>query len=519
MSNTPYDVDVLVIGAGPTGLSAANEAVRHGLTVKIFDRKPHRSAVSKALVIHARTLEAFETMGMVSDILAAGVPFETLRVIPGQGAVPIEVNLMNLDWGDTRYGYWLSLPQFETERVLEEKLGSKGLDVNWGASFKGMSQDADGVRAEIELADGTPQTFTGRWLIGCDGGRSPVRAAAGIGFDQEELGQTFVIADALGDAPIPESHGTTSMSDDGVLFFVPMPEPGRWRIIAHVPDVSADERVTIDAGYVDGLLKARLGFDFATRDLAWTSQFTLKQGMAARYRAGRVFIAGDAAHLHSPIGGQGLNTGVQDAFALLWRIALAERSAPDRETLLDSYSEERRTVAAAMVKSTTRATSVVTMHSGLVAKLRSFVAKQALRARPVQNRLGRTVGMLDVGYEGTSLALVERAAKLPLGSRLPNPTHACGCLHDLLSDRRHTLLLAPAAGLLDESVRTALTEECAAMGIKAVFLDQDQTEPLQGAQTVLVRPDRVVAAASEQLDASLVRRYAEEVIGVPTAEL
>ncbi len=519
--------DVIIVGAGPTGLTAANEARRHGLSVRIFDRKPHRSTVSKALVVHARTLEAFESMGVAAQVVAAGVHFETLRVIPGTGATPVPVDLMNLDWGDTRYGYWLSLPQYETERCLEEHLNAQGTEVSWGCGFAGLTSFDDHVAVDIDLGDGSQRTYTARWLVGCDGGRSPVRQAAEIPFDQQEINQTFVIADALGEAPIPENHGTSCMSDEGALFFVPMPEPGRWRVIAHVPDAVDGERIDIDVPYVEALIRSRLGFDFGTRDLSWTSQFTLKQGVARRYRAGRVFIAGDAAHLHSPVGGQGLNTGVQDAFALLWRLALAKRAPTAAPLLLDSYGTERRTVAASMVRNTTRATRIVTLHRGILAKVRSLVARHALRLQRVQHQLGRGVGMLDVAYTDTPVGLREARSKLGVGARTPDLRGADGPLHLQLSTRRHTVVLVPR----DDSAEHAKTvasarAELQARGVEARVwrrapgdVAAQSPSPFGDADVVIVRPDRVVAALGRGLDLSLVDRYAEQVLGVPASAL
>ncbi|MCO4761323.1 MAG: FAD-dependent monooxygenase [Myxococcales bacterium] len=526
LANTTHS-DVIIVGAGPTGLAAANEARRHGLSVRIFDRKPNRSTVSKALVVHARTLEAFEAMGVAEQIIAAGVHFETLRVIPGTGAAALPVDLMNLDWGDTRYGYWLSLPQYETERCLEEHLNAQGTEVAWGCGFAGLTTHDDHVAVHIDLCDGDQRTYTARWLVGCDGGRSPVRQAVEIPFDRQETNQTFVIADALGEAPIPENHGTSCMSDEGALFFVPMPEPGRWRVIAHVPDAVAGERIDIDIPFVEALIRSRLGFDFGTQDLSWTSQFTLKQGVARRYRAGRVFIAGDAAHLHSPVGGQGLNTGVQDSFALLWRLALAKRVPTAAPMLLDSYDGERRKVAASMVRNTTRATRLVTLHEGLLGKVRSLVAQRALQLKRVQNQLGRGVGMLDVTYTDTPLGLTEARSKLTVGARMPDLASVDGSLHLQLSARRHTVLLIPRDSSAEHAAElTSALAELRGRGVEAQVWRGAQARrggkippPFGDANIVVVRPDRVVAALGQALDVSLVDRYAEHLLGVPVSAL
>ena len=247
-------------------------------------------------------------------------------------------------------------------------------------SFDGLvDHDEHGDHVAVRLVGGgRTETCRAKWLIGCDGGRSPVREAVGLGFDRSSLDETFVIADAIGSPGIPEDEGAAVLADDGLLFVVPMPEPGRWRIIAHLAKHPPDQTVDITAEFIDRVLAARLGVSFGARDLSWTSQFVLKQGVARRYRSGRIFIAGDAAHLHSPVGGQGLNTGVQDAHALIWRIALAERARPGVPALLDSYEVERRATAQAMVSGTSTATRLMTLRNGVLAALRGAVARVAL---------------------------------------------------------------------------------------------------------------------------------------------
>ena len=506
MSST--QVDVLVVGAGPTGLAAANEAVRHGLSVRVVDRKAHRSTYSKALVAHARTLEAFETMGVAGAVRSAGVPFSAMRVLPGDGQAPVRVDLMDLEWGDTRYPYWLSIPQFATERCLEEHLASQGVSVDWSTPFVSLVDQGDHVDAVVERPDGTTERIEAKWLIGCDGGRSPVREQAGIGFDSESIGETFVIADALGEAPMPEDEGSTSLSSKGVVFLVPMPEPKRWRIIAHQPDAQEGESIDIDAAFVDQLIEERLGFTFGAHDLSWTSQFVLKQGVARAYRKGRVFIAGDAAHLHSPVGGQGLNTGVQDAHALLWRIALVERGAPSHDALLDSYEAERRKVAQSMVKNTTRATGLVTLHRGVLATLRGFVARQALKAKAVQNQMGRSVGMLELAYEDSPVVSKGPRGSVGPGGRLPNPELGDDRLHDRLDPRRHTVLvLDPAGATLAADIRQA--------GIPVVEVDDPSLrEALGGAALAVVRPDRIVAVTTPSLEPGPIYAYARDTLGI-----
>lgn len=204
MSPPEIDVDVLVVGAGPTGLTAACEAVRHGLTVRIVDRKPHRSTFSKALVAHARTLEVFESMGVAKAVVAQGVPFAALNPRAGARGRARRIDLLGLPWGDTAYPYWLSIPQYATERVLEEHLGLLGVRVDWRVALQDLREHDGYVQARLERDDGTPEIVRSRWLIGCDGARSSVREQAGLRLRREATGVTFVLADVKTTTALPE---------------------------------------------------------------------------------------------------------------------------------------------------------------------------------------------------------------------------------------------------------------------------------------------------------------------------
>ena len=503
------ELDVLVVGAGPTGLAAAIEAARHGLSVRVVEARAGRSQLSRALVVHARTLEAFADMGVAGAVRAAGVPFAALNVTPVIGAPALRIDLEHLAWGDTRYPYWLAIPQCETERCLEARLAALGVGVEWRTSFAGLVDRGDHVEARI-VADGAAQVCRARWLIGCDGGHSAVREAAGIGFAGAALDRTFVLADAIGAPGLPDDEGAVVLARDGVMFVVPMPEPGRWRIIAHLARHPADARVEIDAAFVDRLFERRMGVRFGARDLRWTSQFRIKQGVAASYRAGRVFLAGDAAHLHSPVGGQGLNTGVQDAHALVWRIALATRARPDHDALLGSYEAERRPAALASVRTTGLVTRLMTLRVRLLAALRGRVARVVLRMPRVQQRLGRGIGMLDLALPRSPVVIAGPAGASGPGRRLPDPEVGERRLCELLAPCRHSLLV-----LDDSAAGQDFAAEWVARGLHCVVVGAAALRvSLGGARLVIVRPDRVIAATAGRLDPRLVDAYARDRLGV-----
>jgi 6-methylpretetramide 4-monooxygenase / 4-hydroxy-6-methylpretetramide 12a-monooxygenase len=421
-----HETDLLIIGGGPTGLAAACEGLRHGLRVRLVERRDARAELSKALVVHARTLEVLETMGCADEVVKAGQRFAALNVRPSVGASPIRIDLLARAWGDTRFPYWLSIPQFDVEKILERRLEALGGRVEWGTSLTQLEQLGEGMRATLSTPGGSTATHTARWVLACDGGRSDARTLAGLSLDREALNVTFALTDVWTNCDLVEDEGHVVLSPDGVLLVVPMPEKRLWRLIAQVPanfepsDVQAWSR----------LVQARLGVDLRIDRQGWNSRFDLTGGVADRFRKGDLFLLGDAAHVHSPVGGQGLNTGVQDANNLVWKLALLRHeplAAASMGRLLDSYERERKPIAQAMVKMTGFATRVLTLVNPVARFVRGLVARVLLRTRRFQDRLSRGVGMLDLESDGHP--------------RLQNPQLADGSrLHDRVDTRKPTLL-------------------------------------------------------------------------------
>lgn len=484
---TDCDVDLLIAGAGPTGLMAAAEALRQGLTVRIVDRKARRSTFSKALVMHARTLEALEPLGLASRIVAAG---EQFRALNGKflGRPAVRVDLGGLPWGDTRYPYWLSIPQFETERFLEERVGELGGAVAWNTSLHELEQDDDGVTATLRREDGGAETCRARWLLGADGGRSRTRELVGIAMQRESLNQTFVLADAKNTCELTPDEGHAWRAKQGLVLIVPMPEPNVSRIIAHVPGVGPDDRLALDEAFFDDLIRERTGIEFGAHELDWATQFVLSQGLSDRYRSGRVFLAGDAAHVHSPVGGQGMNTGIQDAQNLVWKLARAKRTGAAAEPWLASYEQERRPVAHAMVQTTGLATKVLTNTNPVVRTLLAAVASRATKLAWVQTNFGRPIGMLNLGYERSDVLATTavRGVALKPGQRLPNPELGDRRLHDLLDDVGHARIeLGTAVTVTTDAEAEVLGDADGAAVREALGAGGDAV--------VLVRPDRCIA--------------------------
>lgn len=389
--------DVLVIGAGPTGLTAAAEARRHGLSVRIIDKNESRTPFSKALVVHSRTLELFSDMGLVWRVLARGREFRALNLYADQKPLA-RILFQQLDWQDAPYPFWLSIPQSETEHCLEEHLSSFGVHVERRTELSSFSQHPDHVSAKLRRADGQFEECEAAWMVGADGARSQVRSALGIDFEGSASDEVFILADVTMESQLADAEGYNLMAKEGITLIVPMPTPKRVRLIFHMPNLSPNDKADITLPLLQSLLDQRTGFTTQVSELGWTAQFFARHFVAKHHRQGRVFLAGDAAHVHSPVGGQGLNTGIQDAYNLMWKLALHHKGQAS-DALLDSYESERHTIAAATIKNVKRATQLVTLRSSIAQGLRNQLAHLLMSTDTVQDRMGRDVGMLTLSYE------------------------------------------------------------------------------------------------------------------------
>lgn len=492
---TEVDIDVLVVGAGPTGLTAAAEALRHGLSVRIVDRKAARDRFSKALVVHARTMAVFEIMGVAQGVRALGAPFAALNLDFGEPESRVRVDLLGQPWGDTAYPYWLSVPQYDTERVLEDHLARLGGEVEWFCAVRDLTDHDDHVEATLTNELGS-ETLRARWVVGCDGGRSTVRDEVGIDLRRTGERTTFLLADLKSTSSLVQGEGYLYLAHEGLLIIVPMPEPGRWRVIAQVPSDSDGTRPTVDAARLDDLIRERAGIEFGGHDVTWNSQFDLSHGVADRFRSGRVLLAGDAAHIHSPVGGQGLNTGVQDAHNVLWRLAESRRSTPEQaEVVLAAYESERRGAARRMVRGVALMTSLMTSRRWWARRIRRSISPRILSRPAVQARLGRDVGMLNLSYARAS---GRRGTGWSVGQRLPNPRlRQGGRMFDLLSGNGFTWMVR-GDGVPDPSAAHW-------MGLPVIAVPDSD---LVGADTarcdarvVLIRPDRYIAAVGPEPEA------------------
>ncbi|MFI5621533.1 FAD-dependent monooxygenase [Streptomyces sp. NPDC051567] len=428
MTATEDMPDVVVVGAGPTGLLLAGDLAAAGLAVTLVERRPRTAAnLTRAFAVHARTLELLDARGLADQLVSTGRRID--RVLPFGG---MALSLQRLR---SRYPFVLITPQYETEKLLERRALSTGATLRYDCELTGLGQEGQQgcegrVRLEVRVGGQDREVLHARYVVGADGVRSTVRDALGLPFPGQAVVRSMVLADVRLAQP-PEDLLTVNGTDEAFAFLVPFGD-GWYRAIAwhregHAPD---SDPVGIDE--LRAITRTALGTDHGMHDPRWMSRFHSDERQVPRYRTGRVFLAGDAAHVHSPAGGLGMNTGLQDAANLSWKLAAVLRGqAADPEALLDSYHRERHPVGRLVLFASGALVRVV-MASGPVRRAaRSLGAALLGRIGPAQERALGVVSGIGIAYPpppGTRRPAGRRAPDLALahGQRLYEVLRAGG---------------------------------------------------------------------------------------------
>lgn len=450
-----------MVGAGPTGLMLACELALGGVKARLLEERTDMPNITRAFAVHARTLELLDARGLAEDLMPRGVP--VYEVAPPGG---LELDLRELP---TRFGMVLIVPQSGTERVLQARADELGVDIVRGAEVVGLTQDGDGVTVECASGD----TVRAAYAVGCDGAHSTVRRLVGIDFVGKQYETHILLADVHLDRPPAETLAGVA-NEKGVVLVIPFGD-GWFRAIVW-------DRLREQAPLTEPVTSAEMrdafgrigGDDYGMTEMRWSSRFLSERRQARHYRSGRVFLAGDAAHVHSPLGGQGMNTGIGDAMNLGWKLAAAVRgSAP--AWLLDTYEDERHAVGASVLKLTDVFNQLVLGNSKPRRLLRSAVIGTVTRVPRGRRLLGERLSGIGIAYPHS------RDEDRLVGRRMPDVECDGTRVYELLREGKFVLVTAVAVDLdRPDIVHTV-----------------DKKPELPDA--ILVRPDGYVAWASERM--------------------
>ena len=415
---------VLVVGAGPVGLTVAYELLRRGVRVRLVDAASGPARTSRALATHARTLETYDQMGILERLQPRGRRVQAFT-LHQDGAV---LTRLGTDYSHlpTRFPYTVMIDQVITEEVLRTAVEELGGRVEWGVRLESLSPRDDAVDVRLRGPADAGTELTVPWLVGCDGGHSTVRRCLGLRLVGSSS-ETWLIADATVDADVHQDSIHWVRTRRGTVMLVPFPEPGRWRLLDTAEADHADDPDVIGARF-STKLSAGLGRPVRVQRPTWVSVFTIQQRMIEQMRVGRCFVAGDAAHVHSPASGQGMNTGIQDGYNLAWKLAMVVAGRAD-PTLLDSYAAERVPIGEVLLGSTRKATAAVQLRNPVLGTVLPLVVRLVNRVPALRGRIQRKImgemSALGVSYPGSPLTTAADPGRGPApGGRVAQVTAA-----------------------------------------------------------------------------------------------
>ena len=381
----------LIVGAGPVGLVMASELARRGIACRIIDKALHASTTSKALGIQSRTLEVFQRMGIVTEMLEQGRKAKAFNFY-ANGHLLTRLDLNQIEG---LYSFILVLPQSETEHILTAHLEQLGTHVERSVELLDFTQDEQGVTATLHHSNGQTETVAASWLLGCDGAHSDIRHLLNLRFTGSAFQEGFALADVHLKWSLPNDQLHLFLHPHGLLAIFPLPD-NKYRLIVDISDPTQNA-LNFTLEDFQHFVHERGPSDAVVHDATWISPFHIQERVVNQYRQGRVFLAGDAAHIHSPAGGQGMNTGIQDAFNLTWKLALVEQGyAPS--SLLDTYHVERSPIAKGVIQTSDLLLRVNTLHNPLVQQIRNRLLSLVAQQRGFQQRFVGQISELAINY-------------------------------------------------------------------------------------------------------------------------
>ncbi|MDB4869451.1 MAG: FAD-dependent oxidoreductase [Gemmatimonadales bacterium] len=497
------DPVVLIAGAGPTGLVLALWLTRLGIKVRIIDKTAEPGTTSRALAVQARTLELYHQVGLDDAVIAGGVKIENLNLWASGHRVG-RVPLQRTGEGLTPYAFALVFPQDAHERLLIERLGALGVRVERQTELLRFAQHDTGVTATIRRPNGLEETFEASYLAGCDGASSIVRGQMGVGFPGGTYTGLFYVADVVGTGEPANDDLHVDIEDADFLLLFPLKGERRWRLVGTVHDLPKSEHGKLTFDDVKG--KAMEHLKLNIEKVNWFSTYRVHHRVANRFRDRRAFLLGDAAHVHSPVGGQGMNTGIGDAVNLAWKLAgVLKHSASEK--LLETYEPERIAFARRLVATTDRGFALVTQRGVLAGVVRKRVIPLLIpalsRLRGMRAFLFRTVSQTQVNYRGSWLS-AGAAGKVRGGDRLPWVKLASG------GDNFAPLTSLEWQVHVYGDAKPGLREACGELGLSLHPFAWEQRmrgAGLRNGAIYLLRPDGYVALADPGADLEQLRQY------------
>lgn len=513
------DTNVLIVGAGPTGLMLANQLARRGVRAMIIDRHSGPAQQTRAMAVQARTMEIYSKLGIAERALELGKRGNGANMW-ANGKHSARIPIGDIGKGESPFPFVLMLGQDDNERIMGEKLRDWNMAVQWNTELIAIHQQRDHVEVTLKQPDGSTRNITTAYVAGCDGAKSPVRELSGIKFPGAPYEQVFFVADTVATGDMIPDELNIYMWRDGFHLLFPMIGSNHWRVVGILPP-HLRHRDNLTFEEVVPSIRQQAGASLKFESCSWFSTYRIHHRCAEKFRDRRCFLLGDAAHIHSPAGGQGMNTGLQDAYNLAWKLALVINGQADT-ALLDTYEAERRPVAQRLLDTTDRAfTTLVsdgwmagTFRTRILAKILAF----AMTRERVQKMAFRTISQTGIRYRDSTLSqtlagVVDNAPHA--GDRFPwlklkfSADQPAQDLYDRLDDTRYNLLVT------GQPAPKNMPDFGGLLRVHAAIDDPSNSNELacahiSGQAFYLLRPDGHVALAGTHLEPALVQRYFAE---------
>lgn len=502
---TTIKTDVIIVGAGPTGLSLACQLIRYGVDFIIFDMKETITPYSKAIGVQARTLEIYEQIGLADELIRLGAIAERARLLEG-GEVRGEIELRDLGNGLSPYPFLLIVEQGSHERVLYDFIRSHGKGIQWQTELESFSQDSGGVRASLKTMRGETQTVEAKFLVGCDGAKSIVRHLLGLEFEGSTFERLFYVADVQIDWAFSHDAVMVCLAQNTITAFFPMVGENRYRIVGTFPENHSKDEGEILYEEIEEQIKEDTKLSLDITNVNWFSVYKVHSRRVNKFSAGSSFLAGDSAHIHTPAGAQGMNTGIQDGYNLAWKLALTLRGQTKAE-ILETYNEERLANAQRLLETTDRFFNFGASDEWFVAYFRQhifpLIADFVLHFDAVKKFVFPLISQIGINYRKSSLSRHQGDGdfKVKAGDRMPYFLVDGTSVYDRLRQPNFHLLVFSAAPEDYQALKTELENEYAHLiDFNLIPLQPHAAEIFGTTQpfTMLLRPDNYIGFISPQ---------------------
>ncbi|MFP5264156.1 MAG: FAD-dependent monooxygenase [Blastocatellia bacterium] len=512
--NETIKTDVVIIGGGPTGLSLACQFVRYGVDFVIVEKNEGVTPYSKAIGVHARTLEIYEQIGLAEKAIEEGTIAGKVRMLAG-GEVRGEMDLSDIGEGLSPYPFVLMLEQSKNERLLLEYLRGRRKEVLWETELETFSQNGSGVTAQVKTAGGASKTIEARYLVGCDGAKSLTRKALGLEFSGSTFERMFYVADAQVDWSLSHDALHVCFSKNSFVLFFPLKGEKRYRVVGVFPEEFAKDEGDVLYEEIERRVKEEAKLELDLHDVEWFSTYKVHTRHVGRFSAGKCFLAGDSAHIHSPAGAQGMNTGIQDGYNLAWKMALVSKRKLD-EKLLETYNEERLENAKRLLQTTDRMFQFAAGSEWFLEFLRTnvlpSVAKYILSFDAVKKFIFPLVSQIGINYRHGSLSRHEgdENFQVKAGDRMPYFMAAGESIYDKLRQPKFHLLAFSDGQSDHQGLKTDLEQEYGSWVDFSVIRLRPQVAEIFGTGqpfSLLLRPDNHIGFISPKTDLEETRIY------------